>query len=150
MDQAEIRATLIGRSGTPQELAEAVGSDPQNRTFQRALASLVDDGLMEAAGTTRDRRYVPTVGSQNGHPAPSLSPPSAPQRLADGSWPPVASKHTGEPLPLDPATGIPLSAEQIRQRATTDDWARASANAVKASATGSIGSGQPRADKKRR
>lgn len=147
MDQAEIRATLTGRSGTPQELAEAVGLDPQNRTFQRALASLVDDGLLEARGTTRDRRYVPT-GIQA--PAPSPSPSSAPQRLADGSWPPVASKHTGEPLPLDPATGVPLTAEQIRQRATTDDWARASVGAVKASATGTIGSGQPRSEKKRR
>lgn len=145
MDQDQIRAALTGRAGTPQELAALVGQDPQNSTFKRALQGLVDDGLLEAAGTTRDRRYQPTVA-----PAPSSSPSSAPQRLADGSWPPVASKHTGEPLPLDPATGVPLTAEQIRQRATTDDWARASVGAVKASATGTIGSGQPRSEKKRR
>jgi hypothetical protein len=157
MDQAEIRAALIGRSGTPQELAEVVGLDAQNRTFQRALSSLVDDGLLEAQGTTRDRRYVPTVGARigqngHGHPAPPLSPSSGagPQRDSEGNWPPVRSKHTGEPLPLDPETGVPLSAEQIRANASPDDWARASALAVKASGTGSIGSGTPRTEKKKK
>lgn len=48
---------LRGRDGTPRELAEAVGADPGESSFRRALRLLVDAGELVAIGQTKDRRY---------------------------------------------------------------------------------------------
>lgn len=50
---------LAGRSGTPAELAAAVGAEPGESSFKRALRQLVETGELEAIGQTRDRRYGP-------------------------------------------------------------------------------------------
>jgi len=59
--QDEMRAALAGRSGTPAELAMSVGTNQQDGTFKRALASLVDIGSLEAEGNTRSRYYEPSA-----------------------------------------------------------------------------------------
>jgi hypothetical protein len=44
-------------AGTPQEMAAAVGVETTDATFRRAISDLVDEGVLVAEGTSRDRSY---------------------------------------------------------------------------------------------
>jgi|tagenome__1003787_1003787.scaffolds.fasta_scaffold20755941_1 hypothetical protein len=59
MTKDEIERRLARAAGTPRELAESVGLDPQDSTFKRTLRSLVADGVLISEGETSQRRYRP-------------------------------------------------------------------------------------------
>ena len=57
----ELAAQVVRDGGwAPSRLAAAVGSDPQNGTFKRALGMLLASGEWDATGATRGRRVCPS------------------------------------------------------------------------------------------
>jgi hypothetical protein len=53
---------------SPKQLAEALGTEPKNGTFQRAKTLLIESGEWEQTGTTKDRRLRPVDSSQSRQP----------------------------------------------------------------------------------
>lgn len=71
VSRSELKARLReAGGGTPRELAEAIGAEVSG-SFKRALAELVDEGVFEPRGSTRDRFYV-LAGSEVEAPEPQV------------------------------------------------------------------------------
>jgi hypothetical protein len=57
LNRAEMIEMLREMAGTPAEMAAAVGVEAQDRTFQRAVKALLEEGVLVAEGGTSTRRY---------------------------------------------------------------------------------------------